>query len=107
MRELPSVIVAKSSPSTAEQDTFLVRKIFLFVQTMDPETGKFLSSEKLKEEFKKIGVDDSKTIICYCGSGVSACTDILALKMAGFEAQLYEGSWSDWSKDLNLAIAKK
>ncbi len=80
---------------------------FPYAQTIDPATGRFLPAETLKAEFKKIGVDATRDIVCYCGSGITACTAILALKIAGFEAQLYEGSWSDWSADANLPVATK
>ena len=80
---------------------------FPFAQALDPQTGLFRSPESLREAFKGIGAAPDKTIICYCGSGVTACTNILALRLAGFEAQLYEGSWSDWSKDDSLSVATK
>ena len=39
-------------------------------------------------------------IVCYCGSGVTACQNLLALEHAGFSgAKLYPGSWSEWSSD--------
>ena len=78
---------------------------FPFVNVIDPQTGQFFPKEKLKAEFERLGTKEAKTVICYCGSGVTACTDILALKLTGYEAVLYEGSWSDWSKDLNMAVA--
>ncbi len=80
---------------------------FPYTQTLDPETGKFLSLSKLKEAFQKMGTEKAETVICYCGSGITACTDILALKLIGIDAKLYEGSWSDWSKDSGLSIATK
>lgn len=80
---------------------------FPYTHTLDPETGQFLSPEKLKEAFQKMGTDKAETVICYCGSGVTACTNILALKLIGIDAKLYEGSWSDWSSDSNFPIATK
>jgi len=80
---------------------------FHYALTLDPATGRFLPPDQLKQAFEKIGVDKTRKIVCYCGSGVSACTDILALNLAGFEVQLYEGSWSDWSADNNLQVTTK
>jgi thiosulfate/3-mercaptopyruvate sulfurtransferase len=45
------------------------------------------------------GLLDAGEIVVYCGSGVSACVDLLALAQAGRpDARLYPGSWSDWSR---------
>ncbi|MBI1909670.1 MAG: sulfurtransferase [Deltaproteobacteria bacterium] len=77
-----------------------------FTEIIDPETGLFLKPEQLRKKFEQIGADQVKTMICYCGSGVTACTNLLALRMAGFEGKLYEGSWSDWSADKELPAAQ-
>jgi thiosulfate/3-mercaptopyruvate sulfurtransferase len=43
------------------------------------------------------GIADAEEIVVYCGSGVTACVDLLALARAGRpDARLYPGSWSDW-----------
>ena len=60
------------------------------------ENGKLKDEEVLKERFS--GVDDAEEVIVYCGSGVSAANNLLALEEVGVEnAKLYVGSWSDWS----------
>jgi thiosulfate/3-mercaptopyruvate sulfurtransferase len=45
-------------------------------------------------------------VVAYCGSGVTACHDLLALSLIGRDdALLYEGSWSDWAGDPALPAA--
>ena len=62
------------------------------------EDGTFKTPEELAARFTGLGLDPSSPAVSSCGSGVSACHNILALHLAGFsEAVLYPGSWSDWS----------
>lgn len=64
----------------------------------------FRSPEELHDRFAALGADRARQIIAYCGSGVNACATLFALARGGFDnTLLYEGSWSDWSRDLNLA----
>lgn len=57
--------------------------------------GKFAAIDKQSQRFSEI--DPSKEVIVYCGSGVTAVPNFLALKEAGFEkVKLYLGSFSDW-----------
>ncbi|WP_042199956.1 sulfurtransferase [Paenibacillus camerounensis] len=57
--------------------------------------GSYKSAEQLEEHFA--GLDKDREIIVYCGSGVTACPNVLALEKAGFKkVRLYAGSWSDW-----------
>jgi thiosulfate/3-mercaptopyruvate sulfurtransferase len=66
--------------------------------------GVFLPKEILAEKYRALGANDQREIIAYCGSGVTACHDLLALEIAGFtDTKLYEGSWSDWASQANLA----
>ncbi|ASB91187.1 sulfurtransferase [Bacillus sonorensis] len=59
------------------------------------EDGKWKNPEELKEHY--VLLDRDSEIIVYCGSGVSACPNVLGLKEAGFQrVKLYAGSWSDW-----------
>ncbi|HUB05648.1 MAG TPA: sulfurtransferase [Myxococcales bacterium] len=69
-------------------------------------SGRFLPRERLRERFAALGATAGREIIAYCGSGVTACNDLLALELAGVPAKLYEGSWSDWSSDPAAPVAQ-
>ncbi|GAB7058246.1 MULTISPECIES: sulfurtransferase [unclassified Paenibacillus] len=59
------------------------------------DQGTWKSGKEQRERFK--GIQDSDEILVYCGSGVTACPNFLALKEAGYKnVRLYSGSWSDW-----------
>ncbi len=70
------------------------------------QDGRFKSAAALRERYRALGATGDVPVIVYCGSGVTACHDILALERAGMGgAMLYEGSWSDWARDASLAAA--
>lgn len=67
--------------------------------------GRFKDAATLKAEFAPL-VEDPKQIIMQCGSGVTACHNLLAMEVAGLHgAALYPGSWSEWSADPTRPIA--
>lgn len=67
--------------------------------------GKLLSAEALAERYRKLGVQKERTTAVYCGSGVTAAQDLLALALAGYpDALLYPGSWSEWARDPNAPV---
>lgn len=84
-------------------------------ETMDPKAGhipgalnrpfkdnlagsRFKTPAELKSDFQALGLDSDADITFYCGSGVTACHNLLAMEEAGFALpRLYAGSWSDWS----------
>ena len=68
--------------------------------------GPFRPAAELAERYRSLGALEAEAVVCYCGSGVTACHDILALAIAGRDdAVLYEGSWSDWAADPSLPAA--
>lgn len=65
--------------------------------------GFLASPGVLRERFSALGADSAETVTAYCGSGVTACHDLLALEHAGVAgARLYPGSWSRWGGDESL-----
>jgi thiosulfate/3-mercaptopyruvate sulfurtransferase len=67
---------------------------------LDPATGLLLPADVLRERYRDIGVHDAGRAIVHCGSGITGCLGLLALRVAGLgEARLYQGSWSDWVHD--------
>ncbi len=67
---------------------------------------RFLEPEALRARFEALGAGRAEQIVSYCGSGINATLGIFALRLAGFgETLLYEGSWSDWSRDQSRPAA--
>lgn len=70
------------------------------------QSGQFKNEAEQQERFQNLSKD--KETIVYCGSGVTACPNIIALKLAGFQnVKLYAGSWSDWISYPENQIAKE
>jgi thiosulfate/3-mercaptopyruvate sulfurtransferase len=68
--------------------------------------GRFLDPEALHERFARAGVVDGVEVGAYCGSGVTAAHEVLALELAGLPAALYPGSWSEWITDPERPVAR-
>jgi thiosulfate/3-mercaptopyruvate sulfurtransferase len=65
-----------------------------FADNTTPE-GKWISKENLASRFADL--ETGTAPVFYCGSGVTACHNVLAYKIAtGLDARLYPGSWSEW-----------
>jgi thiosulfate/3-mercaptopyruvate sulfurtransferase len=67
-------------------------------------TPRFRSADELRARYHALGADRTEPVV-YCGSGVTACHDLLALHLAGLRGTLYAGSWSEWSSDPALPAA--
>jgi thiosulfate/3-mercaptopyruvate sulfurtransferase len=60
--------------------------------------GRFLPVPQLRQKLTEAGVADAATLISYCGSGVTACHNLLMIEHAGLgRGRLYPGSWSQYS----------
>jgi thiosulfate/3-mercaptopyruvate sulfurtransferase len=67
--------------------------------------GRFLPPAQLRARFAALGVEPGASVGAYCGSGVTAAHELVALALAGFDAALFPGSWSQWSNHPERPVA--
>jgi thiosulfate/3-mercaptopyruvate sulfurtransferase len=63
------------------------------------DQGRFHIPDRLRTLYADVGATDGADVAAYCGSGVTAAHDVLAMEVAGIRAALYPGSWSEWITD--------
>jgi len=80
---------ARSAPTTANVDA----------------DGRFLPAEQLRARFAALGIEPGTPVAAYCGSGVTAAHEVVALALAGFDAALFPGSWSQWANHPERPVA--
>ncbi|MDF2573566.1 MAG: sulfurtransferase [Agromyces sp.] len=80
---------ARSAPSTGNLDG----------------AGRFLPADTMRERFASLGAVPGVPVAAYCGSGVTAAHEVAALAIAGIDAALYPGSWSQWSNEPDRPVA--
>lgn len=78
-----------------------------FKSNLGPD-GRFKPAEVLREEFRAVLGDVSpENVIHQCGSGVSACHNLLAMEVAGLPGgTLYPGSWSEWCRQRDVPVER-
>lgn len=74
---------------------------------LDPD-GTFLEPAALRERFAAAGVVSGEPVVAYCGSGITAAHELLALEVAGVGARaaLYAPSWSGWVADAQRPVER-
>jgi thiosulfate/3-mercaptopyruvate sulfurtransferase len=78
-----------------------------FAKNLDARS-RFLPPEELRRQWSALlGTRPATEVVAMCGSGVTACHNLLALELAGLSgAKLYAGSWSEWIRDPARPVAK-
>jgi len=68
--------------------------------------GRLLPVPDLHARFEAVDIHDAESVVSYCGAGVTACHNLLALEQAGLgHGRLFPGSWSQWSRDPERPLA--
>jgi len=72
-------------------------------------SGKFLTAEELCDRFHKTLNNFSPTeVVHMCGSGVTACHNLIAMEIAGLHgSRLFPGSWSEWIRDAKRSVIRE
>jgi len=80
---------------------------YCFQQNVD-ELGVFRPDADLRTQLSAaLGRVPAPQVVCYCGSGVTACHNLLAMERAGMQGgRLYAGSWSEWSSDPSRPVER-
>lgn len=68
--------------------------------------GRFRSAPVLQALYAASGIVPGSDVAAYCGSGVTAAHDVLAMEVAGIRAGLHPGSWSEWVSDPSRPVAR-
>jgi len=70
------------------------------------DDGMIKPPQVIRERFAAAGIVDATDVVSYCGAGVTACHNLLAMEYAGLgQGRLYPGSWSAWSRNAKLPVA--
>ena len=74
---------------------------------LNMENGRFRSPDSLKQDFlEMLGEHSASETILYCGSGVTACHNLLAMEIAGLSgAKIFPPSWSGWINNVDHPVA--
>jgi thiosulfate/3-mercaptopyruvate sulfurtransferase len=78
-----------------------------FTSNLGPE-GRFLPAAELRRRWEeRLAGREPRAVAAMCGSGVTACHNLLSLEVAGLRgAKLYAGSWSEWIRDPSRPVAR-
>ena len=72
---------------------------------IDPDTKAYLPADELRRLFGGAGALDASAVITYCGAGIAASSDALALTLLGVpEVAVYDGSLAEWTADATLPM---
>jgi thiosulfate/3-mercaptopyruvate sulfurtransferase len=71
---------------------------------VDPETHAYRPAHELRRLFEAAGATRADRVITYCGAGIAASSDALALTLLGKRVSVYDGSLAEWTSDPSLPM---
>jgi thiosulfate/3-mercaptopyruvate sulfurtransferase len=75
--------------------------------TLVDSTNRYLPPDSLSARFAAAGVQTGDQVIAYCAVGRSACMVYVAARMLGYNVRLYDGSFEEWSRRMELPVENK
>jgi thiosulfate/3-mercaptopyruvate sulfurtransferase len=76
-----------------------------FGRVVSEPSGSFRAQEELRAEFDRVGAFERERVITYCGGGIAATTDAMALTLLGHpDVAVYDGSLAEWCSDPSLPM---
>jgi len=100
----PSVHSGEAAMSYGRKGHIAGSRNVPYAALLNPD-GTYRDDEALRELFTAVGAFSRPRVICYCGGGISATMDALALTRLGHPAvAVYDGSMSEWSRDPSLPM---
>jgi len=75
-----------------------------YLEVIDQDNNKFKSADGLKDLFRTAGLKPGNLMVSYCHIGQRATVLYFAAKMLGYDAKMYDGSWEDWSRRMDLPM---
>ncbi len=75
-----------------------------YLEVIDQDNNEFKSADGLKDLFRTAGLKPGNLMVSYCHIGQRATVLYFAAKMLGYEPKMYDGSWEDWSRRMDLPI---